>query len=80
MGASEKPATPCEKASEADAASRYAPGSKESGKADQESREACRKDRETLRPEQERERLARWLRAGEMWLPQKLKNTGSEEA
>ena len=70
MGASEKPATPCEKASGADAESRYAPGSKESGQADQESRETCRKDRKTLRPEQERERLARWLRSGEVWWPQ----------
>ena len=70
MGVSEKPATPCEKAGGADAESRYASGSKESGKTDQESRETCRKDRQALSSEQERERLARWMRGGEVWWPQ----------
>lgn len=70
MGTSEKPATSCEKASGVDAASRYASGSKESSQVDQESRETRREDRKALSPEQERERLARWLRLGETWLPE----------
>lgn len=74
MQKDEKPATSCEKASGADAASRYALGPKGSGKANQESRETYRKNRQALRPEQERERLARWLRRGEVWWPQNAKD------
>jgi len=70
MRASEKPAASCEKASGADAASRHAARPQESSQVDQESRETRRKDRKTLSPEQERERLARWLRLGETWLPE----------
>ncbi len=73
MEVNEKPATSRKETSGADAAGRYAFGFKESGKTDQEGREACRKDRQALRPEQERERLARWLRGGEVWWPQNPK-------
>ena len=70
MEANEKPATSCEKASGVNAASRHAARPQEGSQIDQESRETRREDRKTLSPDQERERLARWLRLGETWLPE----------
>ena len=70
MEANEEPATSCEKASEANATSRDAARLQESSQVDQESRETRRENRKALPPEQERERLARWLRLGETWVPE----------
>ena len=70
MGASEKPAASRKKASGIDATSRHAARPKESSQVDQEGRKTRRENRKALSPEQERERLARWLRLGETWLPE----------
>ena len=70
MGTSEKPAASCEETGRTDAASRHTARPQESSQVDQESRETRRENRKTLSPDQERERLARWLRLGETWLPE----------
>lgn len=70
MEENEKPATPRQEVSGADAASRHAARPKESRQIDQEGRETHRENRKALSPKQERERLARWLRLGETWLPE----------
>ena len=79
MEAYEKPATSREKASEAYAESRCINRSIESCEVNKESGSTRRKNKPILSKEEEYERLARWLRKGETWLPQRLKNIDLEE-
>ena len=69
MEANEKSATPCKKTSRADETSRSCCQQEESSKADQEGGRTSPKDPQALSREQERERVARWMRAGEVWTP-----------
>lgn len=73
MEGNEEPSTPRKEDGGADAKGRHASGLKESSKADQESRRTCSEDQQTLSVQQERQRIALWMRDG-LWEPQKLKN------
>lgn len=69
MNIYEEPATPRSETSGTDEAGRCCRQQEKGCKTDQKGGREGKEDPQALPREQERERLARWLRAGEVWLP-----------